>query len=94
MAPDATLPDFGRMTVPPLFGWQILLTGVVVVLLVGMVAFALMATGRADSSRSEWEAWLAARSTGRPDLGDELAELPSSGPDSAMPRSRATVRDE
>jgi hypothetical protein len=93
MAPDSTLPDFGRMTVPPLFGWQILLTGVVVVLLVGMVAFVLLATGRADSSRSEWEAWLAARSTGRQDLEDDLAERPSSGSDDAVPRSRATVRD-
>ena len=93
MTPDATLPDFGRMTVPPLFGWQILLTGVVVVLLVGMVAFVLLATGRADSSRSEWEAWLAARSTARQDMGDDLAERPSSGSDGAVPRSRATVRD-
>jgi hypothetical protein len=79
MTPDATLPDFGRMTVPPLFGWQDILVGVVVVLLVGMVAFVLLATGRADSSRSEWEAWLATRSPRHADLGEEPSSLGTGG---------------
>ena len=72
MTPDATLPDFGRMTVPPLFGWQSILVGVALVLVVGMVAFVLLAAGRADSSRSDWEAWLAARTPEHGDPGDEI----------------------
>ena len=34
------------MTVPPLFGWQDILAGVVLVLVVGMIAFVLLATGK------------------------------------------------
>ena len=95
MTPDATLPDFGRMTVPPLFGWQDILAGVVLVLVVGMIAFVLLATGRADSSRSEWEAWLATRSPGHRDRGDGPTGLPSSGgPGTDSPPGGAADRND
>ena len=50
------------MTVPPLFGWEVILVVLVVVVLVG-VAFLVVGSARAsDSERSEWQAWLDARS--------------------------------
>ena len=71
--------DLGRMTVPPLFGWQALVT-VLVVLIVLAALFVLIAsaaTGR--SERSEWQAWLDARSIRRGRSAD--------------PRDRSAVRE-
>jgi len=53
------------MTVPPLFGWEAILTVLVVVVAVA-VAFLLIGSARADGTeRSEWQAWLDARSSRR-----------------------------
>jgi hypothetical protein len=50
------------MTVPPLFGWEAILAVLVVVLVVG-VAFLVVGAARASGTeRSEWQAWLEARS--------------------------------
>ncbi|MGY1670531.1 hypothetical protein [Geodermatophilus sp. SYSU D00710] len=64
MASDATPPAPGDMTVPLLFGWEGIVTGV---LLLGAVAvlFLVVASVRAGrSDRSDWQAWLDARSAG------------------------------
>jgi hypothetical protein len=50
------------MTVPPLFGWEVILIALVVLVAVA-VAFLVIASARASTSeRSEWQAWLDARS--------------------------------
>jgi hypothetical protein len=65
MAHVTTPPAPGSMTVPPLFGWE----GIILVLaLLTAVAVAFLLIGAAGSSargRSEWEAWLEARSRPR-----------------------------
>ena len=58
-APPAPLP--GSMTVPPLFGWETIALGLLLLAVLGVVAVALMAAGRAASGRSEWAAWLESR---------------------------------
>jgi hypothetical protein len=65
MAPDPTLLDPGSMTVPPLFGWEHI---VAVLALVAIVAAAFLVLTVARGSlhgRSDWQAWLDARSSGR-----------------------------
>ena len=55
------------MTVPPLFGWEDIAT-VLVLLVAAAVAFLVIATARAGADeRSEWQAWLDARSRMRQD---------------------------
>ena len=64
MAP-ATTPAPGSMTVPPLFGWEVILTGLVLLVLVAVVFLAFGATRAGRTDRSEWQAWLDARSGSR-----------------------------
>ena len=66
MAPASTPPAPGSMTVPPLFGWEVILVVLVVLTAVAVlfVAFGAMRPGRSD--RSEWEAWLRTRSAAHP----------------------------
>ena len=61
MTPTTT-PLPGNMTVPPLFGWEHVLTALVLVVVVGVVALVVLAAGRGRSRRTEWEDWLAGRS--------------------------------
>jgi hypothetical protein len=56
----------GNMTVSFLFGWQHILTGLVLLILLAVIFLLVLAAGR--GRRSEWQAFLDARSTGRPDL--------------------------
>jgi hypothetical protein len=78
MAPVTTPPAPGSMTVPPLFGWEVILVVLVVLVVVAVafVAFGAMRSGRSD--RTEWQAWLDTRSGGHrlPTDRDE----PSVGP--------------
>jgi hypothetical protein len=56
------------MTVPPWFGWQDVVTVVLVVMVVGVAFFLVMAAARSSAGgRSEWQAYLDARSHRRPD---------------------------
>jgi hypothetical protein len=55
------------MTVPPLFGWETIALGLVILVVLAVAAVALLGAGKAKSERSEWEAWLNGRSAGRPD---------------------------
>jgi len=75
MAPVTSPPAPGSMTVPPLFGWEVILTVLVVVAVVAVafVAFGAMRAGRSD--RSEWQAWLDARSGPRPADRDDRTAL-------------------
>ena len=64
MAYGTASPAPGSMTVPPLFGWETILVGLLVLIAVA-VAFLVVAAARAGTSgRSEWQAWLDARSRG------------------------------
>jgi hypothetical protein len=71
MAPATTPPAPGSMTVPPLFGWEVILLLLVVVgvVAVAFVAFGAMRAGRSD--RSEWQAWLDTRSASYRQPADE-----------------------
>jgi hypothetical protein len=69
------------MTVPPLFGWEVILTVVALVVAVAVVFLLVLAAGPADTDRSEWQAWLDARSGRSPDLGDGSAEGARPGAD-------------
>ena len=73
MAPATTPPAPGSLTVPPLFGWEVILVVLVVVgvVAVAFVALAAMRAGRSD--RSEWQAWLDARSASHRAEEDEPA---------------------
>jgi hypothetical protein len=64
------------MTVPPMAGWEDILT--LLVLVVGVaVAFLLVgAVWAAVSARSEWQAWLDARSSTARDATPEPADRP------------------
>jgi hypothetical protein len=55
------------MTVPPLFGWEVILTVLVLLIGVAVAFFLASVSGTAADHRSEWESWLDARSRRRPD---------------------------
>ena len=62
MDPAPTAPAPGNFTVPLLFGWADILL-VLVLLIVAVVVFLLVtASAPAAGRRSEWQAWLDARS--------------------------------
>jgi hypothetical protein len=62
------------MTVPPLFGWEAILTVVALVVVVAVAFFVASAAGRAADSRSEWQAGLEARSSRPEDPGMDRAD--------------------
>lgn len=70
MAPETTPPPPGSMTVPLLFGWGEIVTVLVLLIVVAVAYFVVAAAGAASGARSEWEAWLDARSSRRPDAYD------------------------
>jgi hypothetical protein len=82
MTPAMAAPEPGNMTVPPMFGWGNIAILLTLAVMVAGAAFLLMAAGRADSGRSEFEAWLAGRSAGSAD--GRAQPQPASGPASAM----------
>src|SRR3954451_13351600 len=66
MAHVAAPPAPGSLTVPPLFGWEAILTGLLLLIAVA-VAFLVVAAARAGTSgRSEWQAWLGPGARGPP----------------------------
>jgi hypothetical protein len=66
----------GSMTVPPLFGWELILTGLLVLVVVAVAFLLLGATGTGRDERSDWEAWLDARSRVRGDAAADPRDLP------------------
>lgn len=53
------------MTVPPLFGWEVILTVLVLLVALAVAFFLASAAGTAADDRSDWQAWLDARSSRR-----------------------------
>jgi hypothetical protein len=62
MATPATPLPPGSMTVPPLFGWELILTGLVVLVVVAVAFLLVSASGTGRDERPDWQAWLDARS--------------------------------
>ena len=74
------------MTVPPLFGWELILVGLLVVVLAGLVGLVLLAVGRAGSERDEWQAFLESRSARRRDQSaDTSTSTAATEPTTAAP---------
>ena len=67
----------GAMTVPFLFGWEHVVTALLLVIALAVVFFVMAAAGNNESERAEFEALLDARSNRRSD--PELRERPSTG---------------
>ncbi|MGY1802390.1 hypothetical protein ACI78T_03815 [Blastococcus sp. SYSU D00922] len=65
MTPVPSSPAPGSMTVPPLFGWEVILVVLVGVVLVGVLFLVLGAARASGSERSEFQAWLDGRSGSR-----------------------------
>jgi hypothetical protein len=62
------------MTVPPWFGWEVILVVLVLLVLVAVAFFVASATSPDVDGRSEWQAGLAARSQRGRDAGAEPGE--------------------
>ena len=76
MASVSTPPLPGGMTVPPWFGWENILVVLLLLVVVGAAFFAVSAAGTDATGRSEWEAWLDARSSRRPDPPPDPPDRP------------------
>jgi hypothetical protein len=87
MTSEPTLPQPGSLTVPPLFGWQEIAVVLVLLVVLGCV-FLVVATTRSGSvERSEWQAWLAARSRARGPASEAARPAAPAGTRSAGGRS-------
>jgi hypothetical protein len=76
MEPDPSVLDPGRMTVPPLFGWEHIVLVLAVMAVVG-VAFLLHSVARGSvHERADWQSWLDARSS-RPAAPAGAAQQPA-----------------
>jgi len=64
------------MTVPPLFGWEGILTVVALMLIVAVSYLVILASRTSKDSRSEWHAFLDARSS-RPGSAATNSEGPA-----------------
>jgi hypothetical protein len=64
MAPVTPVRDPGSMTVSFLFGWQHILTGLVLLIVVAVVFLLVLGSGVGRGGRAEWRAELDARSRG------------------------------
>ena len=67
------------MTVPFLFGWEHVMTALLLVIALAVVFFVLAAAGRNVSEQAEFQAWLDARSHDRPDPVTSAAAGPTDG---------------
>jgi hypothetical protein len=65
------------MTVPPWFGWEVLLAILVLLVAVAVAFFMAAAAGTGADSRSEWQAALEARSSRAQEPGTPPHEPPA-----------------
>jgi hypothetical protein len=77
MVPVPAPPLPGSMTVPPLFGWQDILTVLAVLIALAVLFFLASAAGKSVDGRSEWQAGLEARSRERGFPDDGSADAPA-----------------
>ena len=63
MAPAPTPLPPGSLTVPPTFGWQEILTVLVLVVAVAVVFLVIGVVSASLNGRREWEAWLDGRTS-------------------------------
>ncbi len=79
MAPATTPLPPGSMTVPPLFGWEHIVTVLLLLVALAVAFLVISAAGSNTRGRAEWQAFLDARShgSGEPatDVGDESSSL-------------------
>jgi hypothetical protein len=76
MEPDPSLLDPGRMTVPPLFGWEHIVLVLALVAVVG-VAFLVHSVARGSvHERADWQSWLESRSS-RPEGTGAVVQGPA-----------------
>ncbi|MGY1679270.1 hypothetical protein [Geodermatophilus sp. SYSU D01176] len=87
MTPDTTPPPPGSMTVPPLSGWEDLLTVLLLLIALTVASLVVAASTAHVRGRSEWQAELDARSsrrrdaaTGPPDAHHRSVEPVGPGP--------------
>ena len=79
MEPDPSLLDPGRMTVPPLFGWEHIVLVLALMAVVG-AAFLLHSVARGSvHERADWQSWLEARSS-RTDVPVDAVREPTAEP--------------
>jgi hypothetical protein len=64
------------MTVPPLFGWEVIVVVLLLFVAVAATFFVLSAAGRNKSERRELQAWLDARSYGSGEPATNLGDDP------------------
>ena len=76
MAPATTPLPPGSMTVPPLFGWEVIVVVLLLFVAVAATFFVLSAAGRNKSERRELQAWLDARSYGSGEPATNLGDDP------------------
>ena len=72
------------MTVPPLYGWENIVLVLVVLVVAAVAVGVLLSIGKAETGRSEWQAWLDGRSAGFP---DDPGTRPEGEPTGARPRT-------
>ncbi|MDK3256929.1 hypothetical protein [Blastococcus capsensis] len=74
MAPAPTPQMPGNLTVPVLFGWENLVTVVVLAVVTAVLFVVALAAAAAGSRRSEWRGWLDSRPTGAARPAPDAAE--------------------
>ena len=81
-----TPPLPGSMTVPPLYGWENIVLLLVVLVVVAVAVGVLLSVGKAQTGRSEWQAWLDGRSAGSPEGDPGLRPEAARAPEAAENR--------
>ncbi|WP_041775744.1 hypothetical protein [Blastococcus saxobsidens] len=87
MAPAPTPQMPGNLTVPVLFGWENLVTVVVLALVTALLFVVVLAAAAAGSRRSEWRDWLDSRPSGAAGSASDPADRDR--PVHRGPRSRS-----
>lgn len=85
MTPGTPPPLPGSMTVPPLYGWENIVLVLVVLVVAAVAVGVLLSIGKAETGRSEWQAWLDGRSAGFPEV--DPGTRPEAGPTGTRSRT-------
>jgi putative exporter of polyketide antibiotics len=66
MAAPSPAPVPGNLTVPPLFGWEVVAAVVLLAAVLAVLAVVALSVAPEAGERAEWQRWLAARSDREP----------------------------